>query len=168
MSLGLTLVLARVVLGTAFSHNCGDHAGAASESKDIPIPSTISPQWAALYRKLNNMHFATISTAGPDDLAGWARARKAFDVVTGGFEARSAKLAAQHGWKVATGKYGGISVLVVTPKRVVTSKEILIYLHGGAYTFGSARDSLASAGLMADAAGLQVISVNYTLAPVAK
>ena len=45
---------------------------------------------------------------------------------------------------------------------------MLIYTHGGAYTFFSARSSLGSAALVATHTGLRVISVDYTNPPRAR
>lgn len=45
---------------------------------------------------------------------------------------------------------------------------MLIYTHGGAYTFFSARSSLGSAALAATHTGLRVISVDYTNPPRAR
>ena len=46
--------------------------------------------------------------------------------------------------------------------------KVLVYTHGGAYTFQSAASTLASSALVADRTGIRVISVDYTLAPHSK
>jgi acetyl esterase/lipase len=58
--------------------------------------------------------------------------------------------------------------LDVKPKNWRPSAKILVYLHGGSYTFGSAKSSLANAVLVAEATGLRVVSVDYTVAPRAR
>jgi epsilon-lactone hydrolase len=45
---------------------------------------------------------------------------------------------------------------------------VLVYAHGGAYTFGSANSTLGSPVLAANRTGLRVISINYTVAPFSK
>src|SRR5262249_13686634 len=46
--------------------------------------------------------------------------------------------------------------------------RVLVHLHGGAYTFYSARARLPSSVPAAHATGLRVISVDYTVAPLGK
>jgi acetyl esterase/lipase len=59
-------------------------------------------------------------------------------------------------------------VLDIKPKGWRDSGKLLVYTHGGAYTFFSARSALPSAVVAADATGLRVISVDYTMAPADK
>lgn len=63
---------------------------------------------------------------------------------------------------------GGIPALKVTPDSQKTSANTILYVHGGGFVYLSARSSLKSAILMAEATGYTVISVDYTLAPEAK
>lgn len=58
-----------------------------------------------------------------------------------------------------------ISVRVETPN---PQPGIVVYLHGGAFTYYSARSSLKAAAMMAKASGRRVISLDYPLAPEAK
>jgi acetyl esterase/lipase len=63
---------------------------------------------------------------------------------------------------------GGVPVLDVRPRTWRANEKLLVYIHGGSYTFGSARSTLPSSLPVADRTGLRVISVDYTLAPVGK
>nr|WP_321362504.1 alpha/beta hydrolase [uncultured Hyphomonas sp.] len=63
---------------------------------------------------------------------------------------------------------GGIPALKVTRNKPGPSKSKILYVHGGGFTYLSARSSLKSAVLMAEATGDTVYSIDYTLAPEAK
>jgi acetyl esterase/lipase len=63
---------------------------------------------------------------------------------------------------------GGVPVLDIKPRNWRDNGKVLVYTHGGAYTIASAASTLSSSALMADATGLRVISIDYTLAPHAK
>lgn len=59
----------------------------------------------------------------------------------------------------------GVNCKIFTPKALKTNKQKLLYLHGGAYWLGSAEANSSIAINMADKAGLEVVSVDYRLAP---
>ncbi|HJZ39654.1 MAG TPA: alpha/beta hydrolase [Bacteroidales bacterium] len=61
---------------------------------------------------------------------------------------------------------GGVPVMEVLPKGWTNNGKVLIYLHGGAYTFFSARTTLMGSVPVADITGFKVVSVNYTNPPV--
>jgi monoterpene epsilon-lactone hydrolase len=73
-----------------------------------------------------------------------------------------------YGITVESASLGGVPVLSVTPKGWVDDGRILIYVHGGAFTFLSARSTLFESGLMANRSGMKVVSVDYTPAPAAR
>lgn len=59
---------------------------------------------------------------------------------------------------------GGVPVLDVTVSGI-EPRGVLVYLHGGAYTMGSAAAVVGLASELARRAGVHVISVDYRLAP---
>ncbi|MFI6937255.1 alpha/beta hydrolase [Streptomyces sp. NPDC050287] len=59
---------------------------------------------------------------------------------------------------------GGVPVVTHTPANA-SGDTVLLYLHGGAYTFGSASDSAALVCAIARPAQATVVSVDYRLAP---
>ena len=69
---------------------------------------------------------------------------------------------------VTKNELGGVPVLDIKPRNWRSNGKIMVYTHGGAYTLFSAASTLSSSALMADATGLRVISIDYTLAPHAK
>ncbi|MEN8126076.1 MAG: alpha/beta hydrolase [Bacteroidota bacterium] len=70
--------------------------------------------------------------------------------------------------KVDTVFFGGIRAIDVKPKDYQKSDKIVIYIHGGAYTFFTADVTLLSSVPLADLSGLRIVSIDYTLAPHAK
>src|SRR5207253_3041453 len=65
-------------------------------------------------------------------------------------------------------KLGGVPVLDVKPRNWKPSDKLLVHAHGGCYVLYSARSRLLSSVPAADATGLRVISIDYTVAPVGK
>src|SRR5262249_41771560 len=66
------------------------------------------------------------------------------------------------------GKLGGVPILDVRPKDWKDNGKVVVYTHGGAHVMYSAASMLGRAVVFAHATGLRVISVDYTLAPLAK
>ena len=102
---------------------------------------------------------------GPNDIEGW---QKAYDAVEQSALKGAEEAARKFQVSVASKTLGGVPVLEITPKGWVDDGKLLIYTHGGAYTFFSARSSLGSAALAATHTGLRVISVDYTNPPRAR
>jgi acetyl esterase/lipase len=65
-------------------------------------------------------------------------------------------------------KLGGVPVIDVHPRGWdKADRRLIIYVHGGAFTFNSARTTVANAARLAAKSGIRVISVDCTLAPAA-
>ena len=138
-------------------------AFAHAQPSDTYIPSTISPAWQEALR--NFPPTESLPLPGPDDVEGWAEVSEAFNRA---FIAQSAETVRQYGSKISEQTLGGIPVLEVTPGRWTHRDQVVVYVHGGAYTLGSARAYLGSPALFAEKTGRRVIAVDYTLAPAAK
>src|SRR5262249_4259961 len=65
-------------------------------------------------------------------------------------------------------RLGAVPVLDIQPKGWKNNRKVLVHAHGGAYAMNSARSRLLSSVPAADATGLRVISIDYTVAPFAK
>jgi len=63
---------------------------------------------------------------------------------------------------------GGIRAVDVKPKNYKDNGKVIVYVHGGAYVYFTADVTLLSSVPLADAIGMRIISVDYTLAPQAK
>jgi len=61
-----------------------------------------------------------------------------------------------------------VPVLDITPAGWVDDGRVLIYAHGGAYTFFTARSTLSSSAVAAHGTGMRVISIDYTNPPLAR
>lgn len=62
----------------------------------------------------------------------------------------------------------GVRAVSITPKKYKSTNHIIIYIHGGAFTFYHADVTLASSVPLANETGLRIITIDYTLAPHAK
>jgi acetyl esterase/lipase len=78
---------------------------------------------------------------------------------------RQAEFVATLDPQVTEGNLGGVPVLWVKPPNWTDKDKLVVYTHGGGYVMLSARSTLASSALVAHRSGLQVLSVDYTLAP---
>jgi acetyl esterase/lipase len=61
-----------------------------------------------------------------------------------------------------------VAVLDIMPRGWKPGAKVLVYTQGGAHTFGSAHSTLPISALAANAMGLRVISIDYTVAPEGK
>jgi acetyl esterase/lipase len=102
---------------------------------------------------------------GPNDIEGW---QKAYDAVEQGALKIAEEAVSKLQVSVAGKNLDGVPVIEITPKGWVNDGKLLIYTHGGAYTFFSARSTLPSAALVANHTGLRVLSVDYTNPPRAR
>ena len=137
----------------------------ASEQRPfVHVPETVSPEAQAFLRTMKDPAL-TPAFPDPGNLAGWEKVR-AFAEADG--KAKSAPLLQRYEHTVTEAKMGGIPVLDVRPKGWSDNHKIAVYTHGGAHVMYSAASSLGRAVVFATTTGLRVISVDYTLAPLAK
>jgi monoterpene epsilon-lactone hydrolase len=125
------------------------------------IPSTISPQAAAIYRSYR----AFILAPQPAP----ARTLADFDTLYQKSEerglARSEALLKISQASVTERMIGGVKVYEVRARDYRDDGTLLIDVHGGGFVTGSAHSSLGSLAQMAAATGKRVITVEYTVAP---
>jgi acetyl esterase/lipase len=130
----------------------------------VQVPDTVSPEARKYLESLPNPADLPAWPA-PDDLAGWKRAQEAGEVASELLVRATLK---RFEPTVTERKIGDVPVLEIKPKGWKDNGKLLVHAHGGAYTMYSARSRLHSSVPAADATGLRVISVDYTLAPVGK
>ena len=118
--------------------------------------------WPSVVARAHNQHG---NMPAPGDLKTWAYAH---DMGEQGQLPYVPAIISAYGVTVESASLGGVPVLSVTPKGWVDDGRILIYVHGGAFTFLSARSTLFESGLMANRSGMKVVSVDYTPAPAAR
>ena len=136
----------------------------AQNDTRIFIPTTISKQAQEMLKNLT-MNIPTFSTPDPDDLEGWKKLNQQLESM--------AIFGPQHvidryHSNITYTKLGGVNVIDVKPRDWKDNGKILVYLHGGGYTFLSANSTLGAVMPVANSTGLRVISVDYTLAPFSK
>src|SRR5262245_58829366 len=136
----------------------------AQQHPYVHIPDTVSPQAQAFLRTLQDPALKP-AFPEPDDLAGWEKMR-AFAKADG--KAHSAPLLQRYEHTVTEGRLGGIPVLDVRPKPWKDNGKVAVYTHGGAHVMYSAASMLGRAVVFAHDTGLRVLSVDYTVAPLAR
>jgi epsilon-lactone hydrolase len=136
----------------------------AQQQSYVYVPPTVSPEW--------QQRLATFIDPAPhpqtppaNDIAAW---KKIHDDLENMIDPGVDDMVKTYGATVTSRTIAGIPVIDVKPKGWIQSDKLLVYTHGGAYTFFSARSSLGSALVGARATGLRVISIDYTVAPNAK
>ncbi len=130
----------------------------------VSIPSTISEQAKAFLRVMPDPALQP-ALPGPNEFAQWSVLQ---EIQQARNTERAKPLIERIDPVVTQAEMGSVPVLDVRPKDWRDNGKVLVYTHGGAFTFNDAESTLGSAALMADATGMRVVSVDYTLAPHAK
>src|SRR5262245_39901477 len=130
----------------------------------VHVPDTVSPQAQAFLRTLQAPALKP-AFPEPGDLAGWEKLRA---LAEADGKASSAPLLQRYAPTVTERRLGGIPVLDVRPQHWQDNGKVTVYTHGGAHVMYSAASMLGRAVVFAHATGLRVLSVDYTVAPLAK
>jgi monoterpene epsilon-lactone hydrolase len=128
------------------------------------IPTTISKEAQEELRKIK-FDSSLFTLPDPSDLAGW---KKLHDDTESVFIQLSQTIIDLYQPNITETKLGGVQVLDIKPTNFDDNGKVLVYTHGGAYTFGSANSTVGIPVLVSNTTGLRVISVNYTVAPFSK
>jgi epsilon-lactone hydrolase len=145
----------------------GSNDAMSTEAPDrFWISDTISPEAKAKMETLVSYARAYQTNEAPAVTAeDWQARRKIREQM---MEVFNAPLLEQLKPTIEAVELGGIPALKVARHTPGTTANVILYVHGGGFTYLSARSSLKSAVLMAEATGYTVYSVDYTLAPEAK
>jgi monoterpene epsilon-lactone hydrolase len=138
--------------------------GTAKTKPFAHVPDTVSPA-ARDYLQALTDPAALAAWPAPDDFAGWKRAWQEAENAS---EPKVQATMKRFEPSVEKRQIGSVPVLDIKPKGWKANGKVLMHLHGGAYTFHSAHSRLPSSVPAADATGLRVISIDYTLAPSGK
>lgn len=155
----LCLILAIGLVAPSFAQD------AQIKDRDIYVPTTISPQAQLVLKSLIQKKPYTRTVPPLSDLDAW---RKIYTAMEADMRVKSNKVVELTGVTVKETRLGGVPVLDIRPKGWKDNGKVLVYTHGGAYTFFSARTTLDSSAQMTVATGLRLISVDYTNAPFAQ
>lgn len=139
-------------------------AGSPEIHPEIFVPKTISEQAQKILKNLT-MNMPSFSAPEPNDLHGWTKLNQQLESMDI-YGPQSVIDSYQS--NVTYTKLGGVDVIDVRPQDWEDNGKVLVYLHGGGYTFFSANSTLAAVMPVANLTGLRVISVDYTLAPFSK
>lgn len=66
------------------------------------------------------------------------------------------------------GMINSVPVLTIIPSHIQEPEKVIVYVHGGAFVFLSARSGLSTSAPLASELGVRIIAVDYTLAPEMK
>ena len=130
----------------------------------VHIPKTVSQQAQAFLRTLQDPALMP-EFPEPDDLISWEKVRA---LAEADGKAKSAPLLQRYEHTVTAVKLGGVPVLDVRPTNWKDNGKVTVYTHGGAHVMYSAASTLGRAVVFAHATGLRVLSIDYTVAPLAK
>lgn len=129
---------------------------------EFAIPGTVSAAAAQALAPIYRARETMPAFARPASLADWDRKNAQASAFIGPLHLA---LAQRLGVTTVADRLGGVPVLRVRPSVNQAGGRRLIYLHGGGYVLFSAATVLAVPALLATATGLEVLSIDYTLAP---
>ena len=125
------------------------------------VPETISPEWGEFFAKFGEMREWGVPAS--NDTAGWLELQEA---VRARQQPVTESLAKAFGLTIREKTLGGIPIIEISPANPANDDKIGVYVHGGAYIQGAAKNPQAV--LFSAVTGLRVISIEYTLAPHSK
>jgi epsilon-lactone hydrolase len=136
-----------------------------NDTSKISIPTTISKKAQEMLKNMTMNLPPSLVTPALDDLEGWKKLNQQLSSMP---IYGSQLTVDSYQPNVTVTKLGNVNVLDVKPKDWKDNGKVLVYLHGGGYTFFRANSTLGAAAPVANTTGLRVISVDYTLAPLSK
>jgi epsilon-lactone hydrolase len=132
--------------------------------QNYPIPTTISNEAQEELRN-TTLDPSILKVPDPDDLNGWKEQYLDSEFM---FMTLSQSIIDLYQPNISEIMLDGVQVLDIKPWNWTDNGKVLVYTHGGAYTFGSANSTLGSPVLTSNATGLRIMSINYTVAPFSK
>jgi acetyl esterase/lipase len=128
------------------------------------LPDTISPEVRAYLQSLPDP--ATLPEwPHPHNPAAWQKKWEETEAANG---SKVEAILKRYEPVVQLRRIGGVRCLDIKPKGWKDNGKLLVHAHGGAYALFSARSRLTSSVPVAQATGLRVVSVDYSLAPFGK
>ena len=148
-----------------FVHAGQESIATQNDTSEILVPTTISIKAQEMLKNFTMNIPTSFVTPAPDDLEGW----KKLNQQVSSMPIYGSRLTVDsYQPNITATKLGNVSVLDIKPKDWKDNGKVLVYLHGGGYTFLSANSTLGAAVPVANLTGLRVISVDYTTAPFSK
>ncbi len=134
-------------------------------ANDFYIPKTISPEAQAILQQFSFAARDSVVFPEPDDLEGW---KKVQQIAIEQFQPIKDQALKEFEPTLEEKTMGGVRILDIKPKGWKDNGKLLVYTHGGGYTQDDIYSTLMFSASVADRTGLNVISIDYTLAPFAK
>lgn len=130
----------------------------------IHIPKTISNESQQMLKDMSQ-YASTLITPSPDAYEEWNSLNHQ---VSSMFNEMSQSIIDLYKPTITSYKLNNVSVLDIKPKDWRDNGQVLVYVHGGGFTFLSANSTLGFSVPVANSTGLKIISVDYSLAPFSK
>jgi len=139
----------------------GSSTDIQNDTFQVHIPTTISKEAQEELGKIT-VNPSTMKAPDPSDLKGWEEQYRETESF---FINESQQIKDLYRPNITETDFAGIQVIDIKPKNWEDNGKVLVYTHGGDYTFGSANSTVGGPILAANATGLRVVSINYTVAP---
>ena len=132
--------------------------------RTIPLPAAVSQELQEVLARLSQPNVERAKSFVPKDKAEW---QELVDEQKGMMTEYIRVYAKEMSVKVEKGRIGNAKIFRVTPLKIAPEhkKHIFIYIHGGAYVFGSGEAGLPEAIMIAHTIGIPVLAVDYRTAP---
>ncbi len=141
------------------------HLEPATVEDEFHVPSTISAAAQTMIKNFSRTKREAHLPKGNASLAEWKKTQDFIDaIVLKGLQPIKDKYQPS----IDTIEMGGIRAIDIKPKNYKKSPKVILYIHGGAYVVLHAEATLASMLPLAEASGLRIVAIDYTLAPQAK
>lgn len=151
-----------LVLLFSISFNFNSAKSQEVSERDLYIPSTISEEAKVVLNKIIQAKLYLRSVPAVDDIEAW---KKMYQAIENQRKASFQAVIEMNKVIVKELELGGVSVLDIRPENWTDNGKVLVYTHGGAYTLGSTRSTIANSAPMCNNTGLRLISIDYTVAP---
>jgi len=139
------------------------HTFQKNSTHKINIPNTISNEAQEAIKNINQ-NIKEMYAPEPNDIKEW---KKIQNMVESGSEKVNEFYIDKFKPQLEYLDISGVSVIEVSVGNATSNEDIIVYIHGGAFTLGSAKSNLYAAILLSNYTKRKVYTIDYTLAPEA-
>lgn len=133
-----------------------------AKNSDFYIPKTLSKEAKAVINSFKEKYRTVKNIPGKNDLKGWNNLKNKYIGYTKSLNNKVITEFSPHLNKITI---DGVDVIEIIPKNWDKSKQVIIYLHGGAYTLFSAESSFYNSVPISHYSNIRLISIDYTTSP---
>ena len=131
---------------------------------NVNIPDTVSPAARQNLRQMTGPQ--GLPLPAPLDIEGWKKIRSYTPPQLTTIIADNETSLKRYPPTIRRFSLAGVAVVEITSQKMTDPHKLLVYTHGGGYVTGGPESSVM--GWIAEATGLRIVSVGYTLAPEAR